>query len=421
MIETRTILPGVVLTAYHTEKFKTGYFSLNLLRPLCREEAAKNALLPQVLLRGTTAHPDLQSLSVAMNELYGAEIGSCLHKKGEIQTVGLYADYIEDAIVDGEPVFASAAALVAELLLSPATENGVFREDYTKREQEVLRDTIAAGINQKRSYANQQLVKAMFAGEPFSVSRLGEQEDVDALDAAVLYAHYEKVLRTSRVEICYVGRQPIETVEATFRRVLRELPRGELTWVGTTPHTPPTQVRQVTQSLDVTQGKLCMGYYTDITCTDPRWHAMAVLNTVLGGGVTSKLFTNVREKQSLCYYAGSVAERFKGCLLIASGIAFEKKDIACREIEKQLEACRRGEITAEELDSAKKQWVSGLQAVTDSPSHIETYYLNQRLAGTAETPEGEIGKICAVTAADAAAAARTIVPDTVYFLKGADQ
>jgi len=131
-----TVLPGVTLNAHRSDKFKTGCFSINFLRPLCREEAARNALTFSVLLRGTEKYPDMQQLSAAMDELYGAEIGLLVRKKGEVQAVGLYADFVEDALLPGETVFARVAELAAEMLLRPALENGVFRADYVEREKD---------------------------------------------------------------------------------------------------------------------------------------------------------------------------------------------------------------------------------------------------------------------------------------------
>ena len=418
-MQTRSILPGVRLTACTTEKFKTGYFSINFLRPLDRAEAAMNAVLPRVLLRGTELHPDLQSLSVAMEELYGTEIGGLVRKKGEVQTWGLYADFIEDPLVN-DRVFEPVAALTAELLLHPVLEQGRFREDYVRREKENLLDAIASVINNKRSYAMNQMVKAMHPDEAYCVDRLGEKAEAERLAAAPLYEHYRRTLAQSRVEILYVGRRTADEAAALFRRVLGDLPRQALAPVGTAHRPRAEQVRTVEQTMDVTQGVLCMGYRIGFTGADRRWPALMVLNAVFGAGVTSKLFVNVREKQSLCYYASSMVEKHKGELAVSSGISFDKKELVVREIEKQLEDCRRGQISTQELDSAKKQILSALRSTADFPNQLETFYLSQRIGEFSDTPELLSEAIAAVTAEAVAAAARALTLDTVYFLKGAE-
>ena len=174
------ILPGVTLTAVQTEKFKTGCFSINFLRPLRREEAAANALIPSVLLRGSERCPDLRSIAARLDELYGASAGTLVRKKGEVQMTGFYADFIEDALA-GEPVFAPMLDFIGELLLRPRLEDGCFVRDYVESEKRNLANAIVSRVNDKRTYATSRLIRIMCAGEAYAVPRLGELEDVEAI------------------------------------------------------------------------------------------------------------------------------------------------------------------------------------------------------------------------------------------------
>ena len=158
------LLPGVTLTAVQTEKFKTGCFSINFFRPLRREEAAMNALIPSVLLRGSEGCPDLRAIAARLDELYGASAGTLIRKQGEVQMTGFYADFIEDALA-GEPVFAPMMDFLGELLLRPRLENGAFLAEYVESEKRNLANAIASRVNDKRTYATGQLVKTMCAGE----------------------------------------------------------------------------------------------------------------------------------------------------------------------------------------------------------------------------------------------------------------
>jgi len=414
------ILPGVMLTAVQSEKFKTGCFSLNLLRPLCREEAAKNALTFSVLLRGTRKYPDMQSLSAVMDELYGTEIGLLVRKKGEVQASGLYADFVEDDLLEGESIFSSVVELAARMLLEPRLENGAFLPEYVEREKENLIHSIRSRINSKRSYAAGQMVKAMCRGEAYGVDRVGEEEDVLPITAESLYEHYLHMLKTSRVEILYMGRKSPDTVESTFRDALKDLPRGELVSLSTQVVKAAKKEKYAEEKLNVTQGKLCMGFRLGCSCTDPGWTAVTVLNAVFGSGVTSKLFLNVREKMSLCYYASSSLEKHKGIMVVSSGIEFDKFDTAKAAILQQLEDCRQGSITEYELESAKKHMISGLRAAKDSPGQLDEYHLGQAVSGRMGTLDEAMEKVAAVTAEEVAQAARNVTLDTVYFLKGVD-
>lgn len=412
------ILPGVYLTAVQSDKFKTGCFSLNLLRPMKKEEAAANALIPSVLLRGSETCPDIASISAKLDELYGASVGTLVRKKGEVQLVGFYCDYVQDEYVD-EPVFAPVMAFLAELLLNPRLENGAFPEAVVGSEKLNLENAMLSRINDKRTYAASQLIRTMCAGQPYGIPRIGEPEDLKNITAKSLYAHYRDLLATSRVELFYMGSLSPEAVTKVLQAALAELPRAEVfVPVGTTPAPAARPVQEKTETLDVTQGKLSLGFFTDITAKDPRYPALVLAATVFGGGATSKLFTNVREKMSLCYYASASFEKFKGVLSVSSGVEFSKLETAKTEILRQLEACKAGDITDDELESARGYLVSDLKIAMDSPGRLDDYYMGQILLEQDGTMEDLASAIARVTKQEAADAIQALRLDTIYALEG---
>ena len=412
------ILPGVYLTAVQSDKFKTGCFSLNLLRPMKKEEAAANALIPSVLLRGSETCPDIASISAKLDELYGASVGTLVRKKGEVQLVGFYCDYVQDEYVD-EPVFAPVMAFLAELLLHPRLENGAFPEAVVDSEKLNLENAMLSRINDKRTYAASQLIRTMCAGQPYGIPRIGEPDDLKNITAKSLYAHYRDLLATSRVELFYMGSLSPAAVTKVLQTVLAELPRAEVfVPVGTTPAPAARPVQEKTERLDVTQGKLSLGFFTDITAKDPRYPALVLAATVFGGGATSKLFTNVREKMSLCYYASASFEKFKGVLSVSSGVEFSKLETAKTEILRQLEACKAGDITDDELESARGYLVSDLKIAMDSPGRLDDYYMGQILLEQDGTMEDLASAITRVTKQEAADAIQALRLDTIYALEG---
>lgn len=412
------ILPGVYLTAVQSDKFKTGCFSLNLLRPMKKEEAAANALIPSVLLRGSETCPDIASISAKLDELYGASVGTLVRKKGEVQLVGFYCDYVQDEYVD-EPVFAPLMAFLAELLLNPRLENGAFPEAVVDSEKLNLENAMLSRINDKRTYAASQLIRTMCAGQPYGIPRIGDPDDLTEITAKSLYAHYRDLLATSRVELFYMGSLSPEAVTKVLQAALAELPRAEVfVPVGTTPAPAARPVQEKTERLDVTQGKLSLGFFTDITAKDPRYPALVLAATVFGGGATSKLFTNVREKMSLCYYASASFEKFKGVLSVSSGVEFSKLETAKKEILRQLEACKAGDITDDELESARGYLVSDLKIAMDSPGRLDDYYMGQILLEQDGTMEDLASAIARVTKQEAADAIQALRLDTIYALEG---
>ena len=417
-MKTRTeLLPGVFLTSIRTDKFKTGCFSINFVRPLCHEEAGKNALFPSILLRGSEQYPTMKAISDELDEMYGATVGALLRKKGEVQMTGFYADFIEDDLV-GEALFARVMRFVFELLFHPVLENGGFRADYFESEKRVQLNAIAARINNKRGYAVNRMLSVMCADEAFRVLRIGDAEDLDGVTPENLYAHYRNVLATSGVELFYMGRKTTDEVAALLRGYLKELPRGQIVQTTTRVIPAASRVHEVTESLDVTQGKLCMGFRTGCAGADREYPALMVMNTIFGGGVTSKLFLKVREEMGLCYYAGSACNKMKGILHVSAGIEFDKYETAKNEILHQLSLCCEGEITDEELESARRYLLSELKLALDNPGQLDDFYVGQAVAGLDGTFEQLAEDVARVTKDDVIRAAKKITLDTVYFLKG---
>ncbi len=412
------LAPNVTLRALQTDQFKTGCFSVNFLRPHCAETVAFDALLPSVLLRATERYPDIRSISTRLDELYGASFGTLVRRKGEVKLIGFYADFVEDAFLpEGEAVFAPMADFLGEVLYHPLTENGRFCSRFVEGEKQNLINAIEASLNDKRVYAAQRMVETMCAGEAYGVPRLGTAEAVAAITPESLWAYYLEVLQTSRVEVFYAGRRSPEAAAEVLRGVFAGKGAETCVPVSTQVIRKAPQTRELTETLDVTQGKLVIGLRTGITLTDADYPALVLLNAVYGAGTTSKLFVNVREKRSLCYYASSSIEKYKGVMLVSSGVAFENYETAKQAILAELEACKRGEISAQELESARRQVLSTLRAAMDAPVQLDDFYIGAAIAGGEDIPV-QMERIAALTVEELAAAAQKLTLDTVYFLKG---
>ena len=240
-----------------------------------------------------------------------------------------------------------------------------------------------------------------------------------AITPEELTRHWREVLSGSQTEIFYAGRRAPEEVAAAFRSVFAGQEPMHIAPVATVPHPAPVQVREITERMDVTQGKLAIGLHTGILGTDADYPALMLLNAVFGSGMTSKLFVNVREKLSLCYYASSAVEKYKGLMLVSSGIEFDKYETAKTAILGELEACRRGEISEAELESARRGILSALRAALDVPARLDDYYIGNAIAG-GDSVEALIEKITRLSKDDLVRAAQRIRTDTVFFLEGVE-
>ena len=413
------IMQNVFLTYLPAKKFKTGLLSAQFIAPLRKETASANALLPAVLNRGTMRCPDMEKLSAAMDRLYGAQIDYTVRKKGERQCVGFVASVIDDSFAPGgERLLESAAELLGEFFLDPVTRSGRFLSEYVDSEKVNLIDALRAVRNDKRDYADLRLMQEMCAGEPYGIRRLGDEESVRKLNNRKLYRYGQEMMSTNRLEIFYCGSAERERVTDALLRAFASLHRGvvqelEPMRIRAAPETP----RIITESMDVTQGKLSMGW----RCQSRDIPAMIMVNLLFGGSSNSKLFLNVREKLSLCYYASSQFARSKGILTVSSGIETKDYDRALEEILRQLETVKKGEWEDWELTGARSTILSSLRSINDSQAALENWYLGQTATGEIETPEEMARQLAEVTPQRICAAAETIALDTVYFLKGKEE
>lgn len=419
------LMPGVFLSHLRSDKFKTACMSVTLLTQLRRETAAMNAVIPFVLRRGTTRYGDMEQLSRRMDELYGAAVEPVVRRIGEIQCIGFYGSFPEpDYLPGGEALLGDTCALMAQLLLDPATRGGLLLPQYVDSERKKLLDIIRSRMNDKRSYALTRCIEEMCCYEDFAVSRFGSESEAENIHYKKLTRHYRKLIQTCPVEIFYCGKTDFKAVSAAMREAFSTMPRGEIDYdIGTDLRMNAVEdhVRFVEEEMDVTQGKLVLGFRLGECMEEPDIPALYVFNAVYGSGATSKLFMNVREKLSLCYYASSAVYLHKGIMLVSSGIEFDKLDAARDEILAQLDSVRRGEITDDELRSAKKSVASDLRAVQDSLGELEGFYLSQALDGLDYGPAELAALAEDVTKEDVQAIAESIECDLIYFLKGSGE
>ena len=385
---------GVHLTYLPARKFKTSLLSAQFVTPLRRETAGANALLAAVLRRGTVSCPDMGALSAKMDNLYDASIDYTVRKKSENPCVGFVASFIDDRYApDGERLLEPAAALLGELICDPVTYHGRFVPEYFESEKTNLLEAIRSLINDKRDWADSRLLRALCDGEAYAVPRLGDEETVDKLQALKVYTQYRDLISTAPLEIIYNGSADLERVKQALAAAFATLPHEEARVISTAEP---------------------LGF----SCGSDDMPALLMGNTLFGGSSNSKLFLNVREKLSLCYYASSLYHRQKGLITVSSGIEFQNYQRAYDEIMAQLEAVQKGELEDWELEGARSTLLNSYATVGDSQGKLENFYLGQAATGQHETPADLARAIQDMTAERIYRAMSTVKLDTVYFLKG---
>ncbi|NLJ55461.1 MAG: insulinase family protein [Firmicutes bacterium] len=417
-LESKTLPVNVNIHLLPTSKFKTTLVSVFLQQALAKELAAKTALLPAVLKRGTRQYPTFRDLKVRLEELYGAALSADVVKKGERQLVSFSLEIINDKFTPGEKLLQQGLSILKDVITDPLLENGGFRQDYVQQEKEQLTKEIRGLVNDKVSYALERCIQEMCSQERFGVYKYGSVEELQPVSTGELYTYYQNILQENPLDVFVVGEIDPENTFAliqdtfSFSRAgnLVELPPVEVENI-------PAEVSYQEEKLPINQGKLTLGYRTNISYQDEAYPALLFYNAVLGGFPHSKLFQNVREKASLAYYVFSRLEKHKGIQLIGSGIEVSDYEQALEIILQQVEEIKKGQISKEEMKNTKRALLNGLKIVGDSPYSLVGFYMDGLIGKRTEETEHLMQRIAEVKEEDIVAVAHRVYLDTIYFLR----
>ncbi|MBE6735903.1 MAG: insulinase family protein [Ruminococcaceae bacterium] len=410
--------PGFRVCSYHTDRFKTGILSVNLVVPLAGNVAEKS-LLPSLLCASCAEYPDLLSLNRKLAELYGAELTPSASKHGEDLVLRITMTMIGDRFaLDGESISVECARLLCKALFEPNVENSAFRPDEVAREKRIRLDRIEALKSSKRAWAQKQMLELMCADEAYSLSVLGEEEDISALTPEQLYASWQDLLKTAFVQLQVVGDLEVEPITALFREYFdkvedRHVVRGETVVIPFA-----KTVKRGEEEQDIAQSKLVMGFRCGMHEPFENYAAMRTFTDLFGGGTYSRLFMNVREKQSLCYYCAARLTAAKGILTVQSGVETENAERAEKEILKQLDEMKAGGVTAEDLEKSKRSMEDFFLSVFDTPEELDGWLFSQVTDDEFQTPEDLVADLKEVTVEQVIEMANNISLDTVFLLKG---
>lgn len=410
---------GVNLYIQPTEKFKTTVVYVYFHMPLALETVTANALLPMVMARGSADLPSTAALARHFDELYGASFGVDVGRRGEVQSIVFRLEVANDQHIPGEEgLLRRGLETLAGIITRPLTEGEGFKADYFHQESANLKQIIEGLINDKRRYAMVRCTAAMCEGEPFALYRLGRVEDLAQITPQSLLAHHHRVLSQAPVDIFVIGDLDVEATRTLVAETLR-LPTADggrkmpQTQVKREPGHP---VKEVVDRLDVNQGVLVIGFRSGSTVQDEEYFPMLVANGILGGFPHSKLFQEVREKNSLAYFAYSHIESVKGAGFMYAGVEFENMAKAKEIMLQQLTALQQGEIGDEEFETTIKTMVNDMLSAADSPAAMAELAVDQVFSGRDLPIEERVAGFQRVTKEQAAAAARKFALDTVYFL-----
>ncbi|EFU40060.1 peptidase M16 domain protein [Paenibacillus vortex V453] len=410
---------GIRIHVLPTNRFKTFAISLYAGSPLAEDTVTSTALTPFVLRRGTVSYPETRAFREQLEQLYGAGFGFDVYKRGDYQIVHFRMDTINDSFVKSpESLLRSSFAFLGEAFTEPVLENGVFRKSYVQTERDTVRKKLESIVNDKIRYAAERCIEVMCKNEPYRLHPLGERKDLDGITPEGLYESYQNWLNESVLDLYVVGDTSLDEVKKLVEEHFKLNRTGSKDYVPSSTRTAASGTQTVVEKLEINQGKLNMGLRSTITYGDDEYAAALLYNGILGGYPHSKLFVNVREKESLAYYASSRYDGHKGIATIQSGIEVQNFEKAVEIIRQQLDDMAKGAITDIEMSQTKAMIRNVIKEMQDSAFEMIAYDFNRTLSGRERTPDELLNQVEGISVEDVKQAASAFSLDTIYFLKG---
>ena len=412
--------PGFNLHTVKTDKFKTNNIVIKWKAPLEKENITKRALLPYVLQNSSQKYSTTTALRSYLEELYGATFFVDLSKKGEHHIVSFSLEIANEKFLsDPTPLLKKGIEFLAEIIFHPHASNQTFDEKTVENEKRALKQRIQSVYDDKMRYSSFRLIQEMCKEEAYSISVNGEKEEVDEISAKDLYAYYEKALNEDQIDVYIVGDLDVEEV-AGYAETLFPFKERQIKTIDRKTTHAVEKAKEIKEVQDIKQGKLNIGYRTNVVYGDGDYFALQVFNGIYGGFSHSKLFLNVREKESLAYYAASRVESHKGLLLVMSGIDQQNYEKAVSIINEQLDLMKKGEFTDEEIMQTKAVIHNQMLETLDTPrGMIEVFYHNA-VSGVSVEMADWLQSISKVSKEEIQEVAGKIELDTVYFLTGSE-
>ena len=399
-------------------RFKTTLISFNFYLPLRKETVAEYALLPFILTTCSEKYPEFSKLNYKLNKLYGARLDASSEKFGDYQLLKMSISVINDRFaLDDESLVKRASELLLGLTFEPSVENGSFLKDDLEREKRKCIEHIKGEYSEKRIYAKKRLIEEMFKDDYYGIPKCGEIKDVENVTGESLYKAWRRMLETAFFRVNVVGATVPSGLFEGISEKFNTIDRQQAIEVGgSAPAKAGEKINTVTEKQPVSQGKLVMGFSSEMYGNDEQSLPLLIMGDLFGGGPYSRLFSNVREKLSLCYYCSASTVRQKGLLTVESGVEEKNAQKAQKEILNQLEIIKNGEFEDSLLEYSIKSVCDSFKTFEDSLTSLDTWYALKICNDELYTPE-ELGqKVSEISREDVIRAANGVKLHTVYKL-----
>lgn len=400
-----------------TTKFKTIRVKVSFRRPIVKEEITKRNILSDILVQTSKHYKSRRDLAIKAQDLYAASISSGNTRIGNYINTDIILAVLNDKYTE-EGNFASAVDFLHELIYEPNIENEMFDEEPLNIIKTRTKTSLESLKEDSNLYSLIRLLEVMTPDSPMSYRTGGYMEDVEEIDSKNLYEYYLDMLKKDLMDIFVIGDIDFIEVEdlirskfvaKTFKKSRKKYYLDEIK--------PRGRKQTILEEDENNQSKLAIGARLNGFTMYERNYPLTLYNIILGGGEDSKLFRNVREKNSLCYYINSVPQKLDNILIIRAGI--DKKNIkkTVSLVEKEMNAIKRGKVTESDLNMAKEYFTTAMDSLLESQLSILDHYYMMEVLGTDDI-ETRLQKMNDVKLFEVVKVAKKVKIDTVYCLEG---
>lgn len=411
---------GIKLHLIKNNKYKTNLVSIMITTKLNKDNVTKNALIPVVLRRGSKTLDTQEKINKYLEEMYGASIDCGLDKNGDNHVIKFYIETINDEFIPNEDknILKLSIETLLDIVFNPYIENNGFKNTYVVQEKNYLKQIIKGRVDNKSRYALDRCIEEMYKNEAYGLYKYGNEKDLDNINGKDLYNYYLKLINEAKIDIFISGNINDDTINfVKENNNIKKLKERKPEYIDNLFLGKKSDKENiVTEELEVNQGKLVIGLDVDTKTIEDKY-AIMVYNAILGGTANSKLFQNVREKESLAYSASSVYYKVKNNIFINCGIEINNYKKALKIIKKQIEDMNKGIYDESDIENAKNIIISSIKSIEDEQDTEIIYFFGQELSKENISIDSYIKKISDVSEEDIERIAKKISINTIYFLK----
>ena len=400
-----------------TNKFKTITMRVIFHSPIQKEEITKRNVLSDILLQSSKKYSSKRNMIIESENLYAADLYNNTQRLGNYMMTSFILQVLNDRYTE-KGNFNKAVEFLSSIIFEPDVVNDSFQEEALSIVKKNCEDMISTVKEDPVDYAFIRLKEAYDKENPISYRMVGYKEDLDKIKGKNLYDYYKNMIENDFVDIFVVGDfeedELLSLIKKNFkfRKIKKQKKSYEI-------ENKPVRKRRLIakEKVNATQSKMAIACPVGNLKPYEKNYPLVLGNIILGGGVDSKFFKEVREKNSLCYTIFSGYSKLDNMIYISAGIDRTNFDKTVDLTTKILEKMKKGRISDKDIKIAKEFYNTSITSIEESPMNLMREYIAEEIMQM--EPYQERKQIMnKVTKKEIVRAMKKVNMDTIFLLEG---